>query len=78
VTGHDVALKVVDERGRSPLHIAILVQADFKTIKLLVKKKALKMKNNMGQTPFELAETMADANTFADGVMKLLKNGKDK
>jgi ankyrin repeat protein len=75
VKGHDAALKVVDDRGRTPLHIAVLVQADYKTIKLLAKKKAFKMKNHMGQTPFEVAETMADA-TFADGVMKLLKSGK--
>jgi ankyrin repeat protein len=75
VKGHDAALKVVDDRGRTPLHIAVLVQADFKTMKLLAKKKALKKKNSMGQTPFEVAETMADA-TFANDVMKLLKNGK--
>lgn len=77
VKGHDMALKVVDDRGRTPLHIAVLLQADFQTITLLAKKKALKKKNNLGQTPFEVAEAMADA-TFADDVMKLLKNGKSK
>jgi ankyrin repeat protein len=74
VKGHAAALKVGDNKGRTPLHIAVLVQADFKTMKLLAKKKALKKKNIMGQTPFEVAETMADA-TFADDVMKLLENG---
>jgi hypothetical protein len=77
VKGHDAALKVVDNWGRTPLHIAVLLEADFKTMKLLSKKKAFKIKNNMGLTSFEVAETMADA-SFTEDVMKLLKIGKSE